>query len=65
MFESGEIPAKIADGVQVMLDLENGQLVTDDETYALPPLPEFAADIIKAGGITRYVKEYGRFPGEE
>ena len=65
VFESEEIPTKIEDGVEVKLDLENGQLVTDGETFALPPLPEFAADIIKAGGITRYVKEYGRFPGEE
>ena len=65
VFESEEIPAQIEDGTQVTLDLENGQLVTESETYALPPLPEFAADIIKAGGITRYVKEYGRFPGEE
>ena len=65
VFESAEIPAKIADGEEVTLDLENGQLVTESVTYALPPLPDFAADIIKAGGITRYVKEYGRFPGEE
>lgn len=64
VFESAEIPAKIADGEEVTLDLENGQLVTESATYALPPLPDFAADIIKAGGITRYVKEYGRFPGE-
>ncbi len=64
VFESEEIPAKIADGAQVTLDLENGQLVTEADTYTLPPLPDFAADIIKAGGITKYVKEYGRFPGE-
>ncbi len=65
VFESEEIPAKIADGAEVTLDLENGQLVTESETYVLPPLPDFAADIIKAGGITKYVKEYGRFPGEK
>ena len=65
VFESEEIPAKIADSEEVTLDLENGQLVTDSATYVLPTLPDFAADIIKAGGITRYVKEYGRFPGEK
>ena len=65
VFESAEIPAQIADGEEVTLDLENGQLVTESATYALPPLPDFAADIIKAGGLTRYVKEYGRFPGEQ
>lgn len=64
VFESSEIVELVADGDEVMLDLENGRLLTTIETYQLPPLPDFAADIIKAGGITRYVKENGRFPGE-
>ena len=65
VFESVEIPAKIADGEEVTLDLEKGQLITETATYILPPLPDFAAEIIKAGGITQYVREYGRFPGED
>jgi len=64
VFESSEIPELVADGDEVVLDLENGRLLTTTETYQLPPLPDFAADIIEAGGITRYVKENGRFPGE-
>ena len=64
VFESSEIPELVADGDEVVLDLENGRLLTTNQTYQLPPLPDFAADIIKAGGITKYVKENGRFPGE-
>ena len=42
----------------LITDLENGRLLTATETYQLPPLPDFAADIIKAGGITKYVKGF-------
>jgi methanogen homoaconitase small subunit len=65
VFESSEIPELVADGDEVTLDVVNGRLQTTTQTYQLPSLPDFAADIIKAGGITRYVKENGRFPGEE
>lgn len=64
LFESSEIPELVEDGDEVTLDLENGRLLTTNQTYPLPPLPDFAADIIEAGGIVRYVRENGRFPGE-
>ena len=36
-----------------------------DQIYALPQLPDFAREILAAGGIVNYVKQHGRFPGEE
>jgi methanogen homoaconitase small subunit len=65
LFESNEIVTAVSDGQIVTLDLEKSQLITENETYSLPALPDFAAEIIKAGGITRFVKENGRFPGEK
>lgn len=66
LFESAELAAQLQDGQEVQLDLEVGTLTTADNghQYHLPPLPPFAADIIKAGGITTFVREHGRFPGE-
>jgi len=64
LFESEKIVTAVSDGQLVTLDLENAQLVTEKGAFPLPSLPDFAAEIIKAGGITVYVKENGRFPGE-
>lgn len=64
MFVSAEIATAVSDGETVTLDLDRAQFVTTHGTYALPPLPDFAADIIRAGGIVPYVRKYGRFPGE-
>ncbi len=64
LFESEEIVTAVSDGDIVTLNLEHATLVTERGTYQLPPLPGFAAEIIKAGGITAYVRENGRFPGE-
>jgi methanogen homoaconitase small subunit len=65
LFESDEIVTAVSDGQLVTLDLDKGELISENETFLLPKLPEFAAEIIKAGGITRFVKENGRFPGEK
>ena len=54
----------MGDGEAVEVDVVNGRLITATTTYQLPPLPDFAADVIRAGGIVRYVRENGRFPGE-
>ncbi len=65
VFESAELSALLEDGQEVQLDLEAGTLTTAvSQLYHLPPLPAFAAEIIKAGGITTFVREHGRFPGE-
>jgi methanogen homoaconitase small subunit len=73
LFVSDEIPAQLADGAEVTLDIENSRLVTSEANnslpsegvYALPSLPSFAAQIMQAGGIVAYVRQHGRFPGEE
>ncbi len=64
LFESAEIVTAVSDGQLVTLDLDKSHLVTEKESFLLPALPDFAAEIIKAGGIAAYVKENGRFPGE-
>lgn len=64
LIESAEIPAALADGDVVTLDLPNRQLVCGTRLYSLPPLPAFAFEILNAGGIIPYVKRYGHFPGE-
>ncbi|MCL4266897.1 MAG: homoaconitate hydratase [Anaerolineae bacterium] len=55
----------LEDGDEVELDLANGRILTPDLTIDLPPLPDFAQEIVAAGGIVAYVREHGRFPGEK
>ena len=64
LFVAPEVVERLAQGMEVSLDLDAGTLVHEDETFALPPLPDFAREIMKAGGIVPYVREHGRFPGE-
>ncbi|MBE0696995.1 MAG: homoaconitate hydratase [Anaerolineaceae bacterium] len=64
LFEAPEIVQSIQDGEEVTLDLAGSRLVAADRTYQLPELPEFAREILDAGGIVNYVKQHGRFPGE-
>ena len=64
LFEAPEIVAGVQDGEEATLDLEHNQLITSSRTYDLPQLPLFAREILAAGGIVNYVKQYGRFPGE-
>ena len=64
LFVSNDIPANVADGEEVTLDLQESCLITTNDQYELPPLPSFAAQIIDSGGIIAYVRKHGRFPGE-
>ncbi len=65
VFESAELPELLADGEEVEVDLIAGTITTAAGTvHQLPALPDFAAEIIRAGGITTYVREFGKFPGE-
>ena len=65
LFESEEIANLLEDGDEVSLDITNHNLRRDDKVYDLPLLPKFAQEIVAAGGIIPYVKEHGRFPGED
>ncbi len=67
LFEAPEAVAGLKDGDEVTLDLPNNRLIVQNQperVYELPQLPEFAREILAAGGIVNYVKQHGRFPGE-
>ena len=64
LFVAPEVVERLEQGMDVSLDLDAGMLVHEDETFNLPALPDFAREIMKAGGIVPYVREHGRFPGE-
>lgn len=65
LFTAPNAVALLADGDEVALDLVHGRVLTPNLTIDLPPLPDFAQEIVAAGGIVAYVREYGRFPGEK
>jgi methanogen homoaconitase small subunit len=64
LFEAPEIVAGLQDGEEVTLDLEQHRITAGERVYELPELPEFAREILAAGGIVNYVKQHGHFPGE-
>ena len=65
LIESEEIASALVDGQQATLDLDVGELICEDRTFMLPPMPAFASEILQAGGIIPYVKQHGHFPGED
>jgi methanogen homoaconitase small subunit len=64
LFEAPQIVQVLQDGDEVVLDLAASQLIRGEQAFTLPQLPEFAREILAAGGIVNYVKQHGRFPGE-
>ena len=64
VFVAPDVVAALNDGVSVELDIGQNQIRAEGQVHDLPPLPEFAQEIVAAGGIVRYVRENGRFPGE-
>jgi len=64
LFVAPEIVHNVQDGQQATLDLTGSRLMIAERAYELPQLPEFAREILSAGGIVQYVKQHGRFPGE-
>lgn len=64
VFVAPNVVAAIPDGAAVILELEPPLLRMGSLTYALPPLPDFARDIVRAGGIVAYVRTHGHFPGQ-
>jgi methanogen homoaconitase small subunit len=65
VFVAPEIVASLRDGDEVKVDLAQERILAGERELALPPLPDFAREIVRAGGIVPYVREYGRFPGEQ
>lgn len=64
VFVAPQVVTAVAQGDPATLDLAAQTLTVGEQTFALPPLPDFAKAIVEAGGIAAYVKEYGRFPGQ-
>lgn len=65
LYEAPEIVAALNDGDEVTLDIAGSRVIAGEQVYSLPQLPEFAREILAAGGIVPYVKQHGRFPGEQ
>ena len=64
VFVAPEVVEAVKNGDEAELDLENSTLTVAGNMFELPELPGFAQEIIASGGISRYVREHGRFPGE-
>lgn len=61
---SPEAVDSLSDGDMVELNLATGTISHGTDTYDLPPMPDFALQIVSAGGVVAYVRQNGRFPGE-
>ena len=64
VFTAPTIVAALKDGDEVQFDWMSGQIERDGEILQLPALPDFAREIVAEGGITSFVRKFGRFPGE-
>jgi len=64
IYVSPEAVNSLDDGTNVSFDLENDYLVTENQTFNLPPMAAFTREIIEEGGIVSFVRKHGRFPGE-
>lgn len=62
VFVAPEVVDGCADGQAIALDVQAGTIDVESHVYELTPLPEFALQIVEAGGIAKYVRENGRFP---
>ncbi len=62
VLESEDAYDLVADGAEVTLDLAGGRLVTPRGMARLRPLPEFARQILAAGGVVAYLRRQGDFP---
>jgi len=59
LVESPDAVEKIADGDEVDIDFEKGLIHnrTSGEDITFTPLPEFAQEIIRAGGLLEYIRK--------
>lgn len=58
ILESTEASQAIAEGHQVEVDLSNGKItdLTSGKTFQAVPFPPFMQELIKTGGLIKYVK---------
>lgn len=62
VFVAPQLVDGVQDGQSIEVDFRNATMDIGGESLPFPPLPEFALQIVEAGGIVNYVKEFGRFP---
>lgn len=50
--------SRIADGDELEIDLSSGTIrnLTKDQTYQTAPFPQFLQDLVKEGGLMKYIK---------
>ena len=63
--ESADAAALVRDGDDVTLDLAAGVLRTPRGDARLRPVPEFAREILAAGGVVAYLRAHGDFPATQ
>ncbi len=53
------IADRVSDGDELEIDLEKGEVrnIFRNESYSFTPLPDFALEMIKAGGLLEYIKK--------
>jgi methanogen homoaconitase small subunit len=64
LYVAPDIVHAMQDGDEVTFDMASDRIIRSGQSFTLPPLPAFAQEILQAGGIVSYVRQYGRFPGE-
>ncbi|MEA4907200.1 MAG: homoaconitate hydratase [Chloroflexi bacterium] len=64
VYVAPDIVQALQDGDQIALDLPGRQIVRGEQVLPLPDLPDFARQVVEAGGIVPYVRLHGHFPGE-
>lgn len=62
VFVAPGIVDAVRDGQTARIDLTEFIMNVENEVYSLPPLPDFALQIINAGGIASFVRTTGKFP---
>ena len=62
VFTSAEFVDAVVDGQNIKLDLESATIKVDEVDWRMEPLPAFAMEIVKAGGIAACVRDTGSFP---
>jgi len=58
LLESPQARDRVADGDELLCDLQQGRIVnlTRDETYPATPVPEFMQRLLASGGLVGYVR---------
>jgi len=62
LIESADAAEKISDGDEIEIDFDNGLIknMSNGMSISFSPLPDFALDIIKAGGLLEHIKKQPR-----